>query len=163
MPRFPTALAPILLTLAAPVGAHDLDPLRFFEGRTENEGTAKVIFHKPYRTHTIGQGRIERDGSLTLIQRIDDEGKPRHVRRWQVHEAGPGRYIGILSDAEGPVTIERIGNKYRFRFRMKGSLGVEQWLTPMPGGTAARCSVKVRKFGMTVGTSDCVIRRMSSK
>ena len=66
MPRFPTALAPILLTLAAPVGAHDLDPLRFFEGRTENEGTAKVIFHKPYRTHTIGQGRIERDGSRDM-------------------------------------------------------------------------------------------------
>jgi hypothetical protein len=163
MPQFRTALAPILIAVAAPAAGQESDPLRFFEGRTENDGTAKVIFHKPYKTHTVGRGRIERDGSLTLVQHIDDEGKPPHVRRWQVRRTGPGRYTATLSDAEGPVTIERVGEAYRFRFRMKGNLGVEQWLTPLPGGTAARCSVKVRKFGVTVGTSECMIRKVAEK
>jgi hypothetical protein len=163
MLQFRTAVAPLLLVVATPAFAQDADPLHFFEGRTENEGTAKVIFHKPYKTHTLGRGRIERDGSLTLVQRVDDEGKAPHVRRWHVRPSGPDRYTGSFSDADGPVTIQKVGNRYRFSFRMKGNLNVEQWLTPMAGGTSARCLVKVRKFGLTVGTSECTIRKLAEK
>ena len=124
----PLFLAPALFILSAPAVAEMSDPLRFFEGRTENSGTTKVVLHKPYRTHTISRGRIERDGSLTLVQRVEDEGKPPHERRWQVHQTGPGIYSGTMTDALGPVVIEKVGNGYRFRFKMKGNLGVEQWL-----------------------------------
>jgi hypothetical protein len=78
-----------------------------------------------------------------------------------VRSTGPGRYTGIVSDADGPVTIEKVGSRYRFSFRMKGDFNVEQWLIPMPGGMAARCTVKVRKFGLTVGSSECMIRKLA--
>jgi hypothetical protein len=153
-------LAPALVIAPAPAAALPTDPLRFFEGRTENVGTAKVVLHRPYRTHAIGRGRIERDGSLTLVQRVDDEGKGPHERVWKVRQTGPGRYVATMTDALGPVVIDQVGNGYRFRFRMKGNLGVEQWLKPLDGGNSAESITKVKKFGMTVATSDAVIRKL---
>jgi hypothetical protein len=153
-------IAPALLITATPASAEAADPLRFFEGRTESSGTAKVVLHKAYRTHTFGRGRIERDGSLTLVQRVEDEGKPPHERRWQVRQTGPGHYLGTMTDALGPVVIERAGGGYVFRFKMKGNLGVEQWLKPLNGGGSAESIIRVKKFGMTVATSDAVIRKL---
>jgi hypothetical protein len=153
-------LAPALLIASVPASAEAADPLRFFEGRTESSGTAKVVLHKAYRTHTLGRGRIERDGTLTLVQRVEDEGKPPHERRWQVRQTGPGHYLGTMTDALGPVVIERAGSGYVFRFTMKGNLGVEQWLKPLDGGSSAESITRVKKFGMTVATSDAVIRRL---
>jgi hypothetical protein len=153
-------LAPALFIVPAPAAAGPTDPLRFFEGRTENVGTAKVLLHRPYRTHTIGRGRIERDGSLTLVQRVDDQGKEPHERLWKVRQAGPGRYVATMTDALGPVMIDQVGNGYRFRFKMKGNLGVEQWLKPMADGNSAESITRVRKFGMTVATSDAVIHKL---
>jgi hypothetical protein len=46
---------------------------------------------------------------------------------------------------------------------MKGNFAVEQWLVPLPGGMSARNSLKVRRFGMTVGTSDGTIRKLSAR
>jgi hypothetical protein len=158
----PLLLAPALLIASAPVSAQGVDPLRFFEGRTENFGTAKVVFHKPYRTHTIGRGRIERDGSLTLVQRVEDEGKAPRERLWKVRQTGPGLYSGTMSDALGPVVIDKVGSGYRFRFKMKGNLGVEQLLKPLDGGRSAQSITRVKKFGMTVATSDAVIRKLPS-
>lgn len=156
----PLLLAPALLIASAPSSAEMADPLRFFEGRTENIGTAKILLHKPYRTHTISLGRIERDGSLTLVQRVDDEGKPLRERRWKVRQTGPGHYRGTMSDALGPVEIEKVGTGYRFSFKMKGNLRVEQWLKPLAGDDSAQSITKVKKFGMTVATSDAVIRKL---
>ena len=152
--------APALFA-ASPTRAVVVDPLRFFEGRTENSGIAKVMLHKPYHTRAIGVGRIERDGSLTLVQRVEDEGKSPHERRWQVRKIAPDRYRATMSDAVGPVTIERVGNSYRFRFRMKGNLGVEQWLNPLTDGRSAKSVTRVRKFGVIVATSESVIRKVS--
>jgi hypothetical protein len=138
------------------------DPLRFFDGRTENLGTAKVIFHKPYRTRSLGRGRIERDGSLTLVQHVEDEdGKAPHDRRWQVRKTAPGHYFATMSDAVGPVAIDKVGGGYRFRFRMKDNLAVEQWLTPLGDGSSAKSTTTVRKLGLTVATSVSVIRKVS--
>jgi len=44
---------------------------------------------------------------------------------------------------------------------MKGNLRVEQWLTPMPGATSARTITRVRKFGMTVATSEGTVRKLT--
>src|SRR5437763_12005506 len=98
-------VAAVLLSFATPAAAASpVDPLRFFEGRTDNVGTAKLLFHKPYRTRSIGVGRIEHDGSLTLLQRVEDEGKPPRERSWRVRRIGAGRYAGTMTDADGPVT-----------------------------------------------------------
>jgi Protein of unknown function (DUF3833) len=159
MRRLQLALAaPILIAASAPVP--HTDPLRFFEGRTETQGTVKVVFKKAYRSRCLGHGRIERDGSLTLVQRVEDEGKPPHERRWRVRELGPGHYIGAMSEASGPVDIQQVGERYRFRFAMNGHLSVEQWLTPLPGATSARTVTRIRKFGMTVATTEGTVRKL---
>ncbi len=163
----PLRIAPLAAFLAlTPVSAsaqQHIDPFEFFAGRTENSATVKVMLKKPYKTHTIGQAQMEQDGTLTMVQTVKDEGKPAHERRWRVRKTGPGRYSATMSDALGPVAIDKVGNRYRFRFTMKGKLAVEQWLTPLPGGASARNTVKVRKMGVTVATTEGVIRKVRGK
>jgi hypothetical protein len=165
MPNFHTlTFVPVLLlAAAAPAAAAPVDPLRFFEGRTDTQSTVRVVFKAPFVTRSIGQGQLERDGSLTLVQRVEDQGKPPHERRWRIREVSPGHFSGTLSEAEGPVTIDRVDDRYRFRFRMKGGLAVEQWVTPQADGTWAKTSMKVRKFGMTVATNDGTIRKLPTR
>lgn len=135
------------------------DPMRFFEGRTESLSTVKVIMRKPYRSRTLGEGKID-DGVLNLVQRVHEEGKAPYDRRWRVRQVAPGRFTATMSEAIGPVVAEEIGGRYRFRFRMKGNLAIEQWLTPLPGGKVARSKISIRKLGMTVGRSEGTIRRL---
>jgi hypothetical protein len=159
-----TAAAALLTTalfVAASAAAQQPpDPLRFFEGRTEDQGVMKVIFKQPYRTHTISTGKIEPDGSLTLVQSVQDQGAAPHQRVWHVRPAGPGHYVGAMSDAVGPVVIDKIGESYRFQLQTRDHLSVEQWLTPLPGGMSAKSSLMVRKLGITVATDDGFIRKM---
>ena len=159
--RLAVAVPALLLAAPAATAQEPLDPLRFFEGRTETQGTVNVMLRKPYRSHGVGHGRIEPDGSLTLVQRVQDEGKPARERRWRVRRTGPGRFMGTMSEAVGPVTIDKVGERFRFRFRMKGNLRAEQWLTPLPGGRSARNSVKVRRLGVIVATTTGIIRKLS--
>ena len=154
------ATASILVAPLASAEQRQVDPLRFFEGRTETQGTVKVMFRKPYRTRSIGSGRIEPDGSLTLVQRVEDEGKAPHERRWRVRRTAPDRFIGSMSEAIGPVMIDRVGERYRFRFKLKGDLRAEQMLTPLPGGRSARNSVKVKRMGIIVATTEGTIRKV---
>ena len=156
-----TLAAPILFAVAAPAAIpQPLDPLRFFEGRTQSDATVKVLFHKAYRGHSIGVGRIETDGSLTLVQHVADEGQPPHDRRWHIGKVGPGRYAGTMSDASGPVAIDQVGEQYRFRFTAKDRYSVEEWLSPLPGGRSAHNSIQVRRFGMVVASTDGIIRKI---
>ena len=144
MPIPRLAIAASVILFAAPVASAEVgvDPLRFFEGRTETRGTVKVMFHKPYWTRSIGAGRIERDGSLTLVQEVEDQGKPVHERRWHVRRTAPGEFVASMTEAVGPVDIDRVGDRYRFRFNLKGNLRAEQILTPLPDGKSARNSVR---------------------
>jgi len=135
------------------------DPMRFFEGTTESISTVKVIMRKPYRSKTIGDGDIER-GVLNLVQRVHDEGKEPYNRRWKMRQVAPGRFSGSMSEAAGPVLVEQVGDSYRFRFKMNGNLAVEQWLTPLPGGSVARSKMSVRRFGIVVGRSEGTVRKI---
>ena len=137
--------------------------MQFFEGRTEGSGTVKILLDKPYRTSSVGAGRFEPDGSMLFVQRVVDEGRAPRERRWKIRQTGPRRYSGTMSEALGPVTIDEVGGRYRFRFRMKGNLSVEQWLVPLAGGTVARNSMTVRKFGVKVGTSEGIIRKLAGR
>lgn len=153
--------AALVLFAAQPVPAQGIgDPLRFFEGRTDSSGTMKVMMRKPHRMRSLGQGRIEADGSLSLVQKVEEEGQPPRERRWHIRPAGPGRFTGTMSEASGPVTIEEVGGRYRFRFKMKGGVSVEQWLAPLPGGMSARNTLSVKKLGVTVASGDGTIRKL---
>ena len=156
-------IAVVALASAAPTASavRLSDPLAFFVGTTETLTTVKVIMKKSYRARTLGQGRIGSDGALTLIQRVEDEGRAPFERRWHIRRVGPGRFGGSMTEAKGPVTVSEIKGRYRFRFRMKGSLSVEQWITPLAGGTTARTESTVRKLGMKVASSRGFIRKVA--
>ena len=165
MTRFPLAILSLALAAAAMTGSAAAEglqaPLKFWEGRTESVGTVKLIMKKAFRTRSIGHGRIRADGSLDLVQRVEEDGKPAKERRWQIHKVGPGRYAGTMTEAKGPVTIDEIGGRYRFRFKMDGGVAVEQWLTPNPDGKSGTNKVVIKKFGMTVGRSEGTVRKLN--
>jgi len=156
------AVGAIICAAILPVSADagTSQPLRFFEGRTEMQAVVKVIMKKPHRSRTLGQGRILGDGSLALLQQVYDEGQAPEQRRWKVKQVGPGRYSGTMTEAVGPVAVDEVDGSYRFKFRMKGDLLVEQWLTPAPDGNSAQSKLTVRKFGMKVASSTGFVRRV---
>lgn len=149
------------IAVASPAPAENSNPMTFFEGRTESIGTVRLVMKKPFRSKAIGEGEIKSDGSLVLVQRVYDQGEQPRVRRWHMRRVGEGRYSGTMSEAKGPVTVEEIGGKYRFRFRMDGSVSVEQWLIPAADGRSARSKITIRKYGIQVGSSDAVINKLN--
>ncbi len=153
-----------LLALASPAGSLGANspgqPMRFFEGRTEMVSLVKVVMKKPYRSRTTGFGEILPDGSLALVQQIQEAGKPARQRHWKIRQIGTERFAGTMSEAVGPVRVEKVKGQYRFSFRMKGHLAVEQWLAPAPGGRSARSRVTVRKFGVRVASSEGTVRKL---
>lgn len=139
------------------------EPLKFFEGRTESSGTMKAMMKKPYRVSSVGQGSIAADGTLTLIQQVRDEGQPPKQRVWHIKQVAPRKYSGTMSEAVGPVTVEQIGDGYRFRLKLRSGLSAEEWLVPNADGRSGKTSLTVRKFGMTVARSHGTIRKLTQE
>jgi hypothetical protein len=135
------------------------DPLRFFEGSTESTATMRIMTQKPFVSRSVGRGRINPDGSLDLLQHVREQGRREFDRLWQIREVRPGHFAGRMSEATGPVSIEKIGTRYRFRFRMNGNLSAEQWLIPQ-GDSVARTKLTIRKFGIAVARSEGWIRKV---
>jgi len=151
--------------LAAPAAAapaSSASPMAFFEGRTVTEGTTKVVMKNPYKVRSEGVGRIEPDGTLLLVQQVEESGKPQRERRWRIRQVAPNRFSGTMSDAAGPVQVEKVGPRFRFSFRIKGGLAVEQWLTPLADGTSDKSTLTVRKLGIAVATGEALIRRLAN-
>jgi hypothetical protein len=136
------------------------EPMRFFEGGTEMVSVVKVVMKKPYRSRTIGQGHMLPDGTLSLVQQVHEAGKPTQRRHWRIKQTDSDSFQGTMSEAVGPVQVEEINDDFRFKFKMKGNLVVEQWVTPLADGKSARTRMTVRKLGMRVATSEGVIRRI---
>jgi hypothetical protein len=155
-----SALAFAAPALAAPDSSSS--PMAFFEGRTVSEGTTKVIMKKPFKIRSQGVGRLDPDGTLVLVQQVDDGQEARKERRWRIRQVAPNRFSGTMSEAVGPVTVEKVGARFRFRFKMKGGLAVEQWLAPLADGKTAQSTLTVRKLGMTVATGEALIRRLGN-
>lgn len=132
----------------------------FFEGVTETVGTLNVMLKRPTATRSVGRGEIEPDGTLNLVQRVEDEGHAPYVRSWLIRQVAAGRFSGSMSEASGPVTIDRIGTRYRFRFKIHGGMAVEQWLTPRADGRSASSDMTVRKFGIEVASAHAVVRKV---
>ena len=149
-------LALAACTAAAPPEANQrgpaFDPVAFFTGATHGAGKLDQIM-KGVRTVTVDSiGRPERDGTLTLTQRIAMQGDQPRTRVWKLKQVAPGRYAGSLTDASGPVETIAIGRAIRIRYSMKGGLKVEQWLTALPGSRALDNRMTVHKWGVRVAT-----------
>jgi hypothetical protein len=133
--------------------------LQFFVGSTESVSVTKVMLQKPFVTHWVGRGKINSDGSLELVQHVREQSGHEFDRRWQIHQVAPSRFAGTMSEASGPVSVDKIGDRYRFRFAMKGNLSVEQWLKPQRDMTSAQTQLTVRRLGIAVVHSTGWIRR----
>jgi hypothetical protein len=149
------AASVVAVTLAAASPAQSpkpFDPVAFFTGPTQGEGTLKELLGKAKRTKAVSVGHVDKDGWLILEQKVAVEGDPLRQRRWRLRQTGPGKYSGTLSDATGPVEAEIVGQTIRIHYVMKGGIKVEQLLTAEPGGKALDNVSTFRKFGMKVAT-----------
>ncbi|WP_267389249.1 DUF3833 family protein [Sphingomonas sp. GC_Shp_3] len=135
-------------------------PLAFFDGHTEGRGVLRVIASKPRTVHVTGTGRLGPDGALSLVQRIDQEGKQPRTRTWSLKPNRSGGYSSMLSDATGPVLVATDRGRLHIRFRTKGDVRVEQWLVLEPGGRVARNHLVARKFGLRVAVLDETITKI---
>ncbi|WP_374943077.1 DUF3833 family protein [Sphingomonas sp.] len=138
---------------------HPFDPIAFFDGHTQGNGRLKALMSGMRTVRVSGEGKTI-DGTLTLVQRVEQEGKAARTRRWHLRQVAPGHYAGDLSDAAGPVTADISGNRLHIRFNAKGGFAVEQWLVLQPGGRAAQNHLVVRKFGIRVAVLDETIRKI---
>ena len=59
------------------------------------------------------------------------------------------------------VALRQVGDRYKFNFKLKNNMSVEEWMTPAADRKSARTNVKVRRFGITVATSEGTIRKVS--
>ena len=142
---------------AAPV----FDPLAFFSGRTEGRGNLTVLTKRRQTVTVEGHGITDGDGAIVLDQDVrQGEGLVKH-RTWRLRRAAPGRYVGTLSDAAGPVTGDVIGNTLHLSFTMKSGLRAQQWLYLQPGGQVSRNRMVVTKLGMPVASLDETITRLT--
>lgn len=150
------------VVMSGPTSAgSESNPLSFFEGVTASVGTMSVVMRKPVVTKSTSRGTLGPDGSLSLLQRVEEQGKPVHLRRWLIRQVAPGHFSGSMSEAVGPVTIDQEGGRFHFRFKMKGGLSVDQWFTPLEGGRSATTDMTVRKFGFAVASSHGIVRKLS--
>jgi len=150
-----TAAAPHAETsISTPMSAQ-----RFFQGHTESRGQLRQIFSKSRAVVSYSNGRVEPDGTLVLTQIIHQDGAvPKH-REWRLREDRAGHCTGTVTDGIGLVEGNLTGNQLHMRFKLKGGLSVEQWLSFRPDGRSATNRIKVRKLGISVASIDESIRK----
>ena len=136
-----------------------LDLIAFFSGRTHAESQIKVAFHKPLRHVTDSVGKRAPNGDLILIDRIREEGKPLKERRWVMHQSGPNRFTGTLTDAVTPVEITVSGTEARIRYKMKGGISIDQQLTMKDSRTLLN-HVSAKRLGIRLGRLEGTIRKL---
>ena len=134
-------------------------PETFFAGRTEGRGVLSSVLAQPRQVAVHGVGQVAPDGTITLEQSVEQDGKPPRQRRWTLRRAGPDRFVGTLTGARGPVVAQVRGNRMHIRFEMNDGLIAEQWIYLQPGGRTALNRMSITKFGMLVATLDETVRR----
>jgi hypothetical protein len=96
-----------------------LDPVAFFTGVSEGQGTLATLTGKRQAIHARSAGAPLAGGGLSLTQRISLSGEPTRGRTWVIRPLGQGRYSGTLTEAVGPVQGHVSGNSMTIRYRTK--------------------------------------------
>lgn len=135
------------------------DPVAFFAGQTHGTGMLHVIASKPRRTDVVGYGTSPGPEAITLDQQVRQGDAAATHRTWHLRRIAPGRYVGTLTDAIGPVTADSAGAELVIRFTMRHGLKVVQHLYLQPGGRIALNTMTVRKWGIVVARLDERIER----
>ena len=144
---------------AVPETGWPFDPIRFFTGHTQGTATLRTITGASHQIAVDSHGSADGHGGLVLDQAIDEQGKRPRTRRWVLRPAGPNRWTGTLTDAAGPVAVERTQADVVIRYRMHSGANVEQHLQLPPGGLADNHLV-VSRFGLKLATLDERIRKL---
>lgn len=126
------------------------DALRFFSGRSTGRGELSKILGGTVPVRVTSEGTLATDGTLTLVQRVKEGDKEPRERIWTLRETTAGRYVGSLTDAEGPVTAVSEGNRLTISYIMKDGFKVEQTLTLSRDGQSAYNELRVTMLGATV-------------
>lgn len=161
MKRFAAALLLLAVTgcsSQSPTTGWPFDPIAFFSGRTHGEATLHVLLRGSHRIVVDGIGKSDGHGGLILDQRIREEDKAPRVRRWVLHPAGPNRWTGTLTDAQGPVTVESTASGVHIHYRMHSGPQVEQWLQ-RPPNSAVSNRLTVSRWGIRLAWLDETIRK----
>ena len=124
----------------------------FFDGETVGEGVLQIDVVGKRRTHVVGHGHIEADGTVVLVQDVKQDNKTSRTRTWHIHPSGDGRFTGTLTDATGPVAAFTRGNMLHIGYVAKGGLAIEQWLYLQPGERTALNRMVVRKLGVVIAS-----------
>jgi hypothetical protein len=154
--------AALLLTgctsVQLPAGTATLDPIAFFTGVTNGEGTLDTLIASPVPISVASLGFREH-GGLKLIQRIEEGDRPPRVRTWIMKHAGAGRYTGTLTDAQGPVAISVTGPRAEVRYVTPSGLRIRQQLALQSDGATILNRLEAYKYGIRVAVLDETIRR----
>jgi hypothetical protein len=134
--------------------------LDFFTGESRGEAELRILFKAPRRVRVQSQGALQPDGSLRLVQQIEEETRPPRTRHWVIREIAPGRYSGSLTDAEGPFTGEVSGNRLELRYTMPDGYRVRQSLVLAPDGRSAHNVLTVHGYGLIVAALEERITRL---
>jgi hypothetical protein len=158
-----TGLAlPLLLTACTsvelPAGPAPFDPIAFFSGETRGTGTLRPIVGRSAPITVESRGTREGTG-LRLVQRITEGAKPPRTRTWIMRPAGPGRFTGTLTDAEGPVAITVEGSRATISYRTPSGIGIRQQLALQADGRTVLNHLEAYKYGVRVATLEETIRR----
>ena len=137
------------------------DPVQFFSGHSIGEAKLHLITGAQRQVSVDSMGTPDRHGGIVLDQAIREEGKPPRSRRWVLDPAGDNRWSGTLSDAKGPVEVERTPIDVSIRYRMKSGPDVVQHLKLAADGTAEN-HMSVTRFGLEVATLDERIRKLAN-
>ena len=135
------------------------DPVQFFTGHTTGEAKLHLITGATRGVAVDGMGTTDGHGSLILDQAIREQGKPSRTRRWVLHPAGDNHWSGTLTDAKGPVDVERTPLDATIRYRMESGAEVEQHLKLAARGVAEN-HLSVTRLGVEIATLDERIRKL---
>ncbi len=161
-------LAPSLLLAACsadapapPSSNQKIDPVAFFTGHAEGRAELYELLSGPRPLAVHSDGRADGKGGVFLVQRIEQQDRPGRTRSWHLVPAGPGRFTGTLTDANGPVEATVDGPRLHITYPMKGGLDVDQTLTLSPDGTSLDNRMSVTKLGLRVAHLEERIRKTS--
>jgi hypothetical protein len=143
---------------SAPVTGKPFDPIEFFTGHTQGSARLNTITGGSHTVSVDSHGTADGHGGLVLDQKIVEQGQAPRVRRWVLHPAGPDRWAGSLTDADGPVAVERTPVDVTIRYRMRNGATVEQHLQRPPTGAVENHMI-VKRFGLRLARLDEKIQK----
>lgn len=141
------------------VTGSSFDPVHFFSGHTRGDATLNLITGAKRHVSVDSHGLPDGHGGLRLDQTIREEGKPARSRRWLLKPASTDHWTGTLSDADGPVAVERTPADVIITYRMTNGAHVEQHLRMPPGGVVEN-RMAVSRFGIELASLDERIRKV---